>query len=304
MREIPREQRWLSAAQLMAARLPQRAPILDPILSGKSLAMLYGPRGLGKTFVALSIAYAAASGTSFLGWRAPRPHKVIYVDGEMAAIDMRQRLALLGPPPPTLDFLLADLVPSSPPDIATRQGQTWLMENWGRPELVVLDNLSSLAGFRSGDPDDWNDLQRFLMLQRRFGRAMLLVHHANKQGVQRGGNRKEDVLDLVIGMRRPADYAPAEGARLEIHFDKARGLSGDAIEPIEAQLETVGPGIVQWRWQPVAGGPELRRAAGLLNEGRSAEHVAIELGISRAKAFRLRRRALVAGLFKPMEARP
>jgi RecA-family ATPase len=47
--------------------LPERITFLDPILSSKSLALLYGPRGLGKTFVALGIAWAAAAGASFLG---------------------------------------------------------------------------------------------------------------------------------------------------------------------------------------------------------------------------------------------
>ena len=81
------------------------------------------------------------------------------------------------------------------------------MEAWGHPELVVLDNLSSLACF-TGDPDRWGNLQRFPMLQHRFGRAVLMVHHTNKKGLQRGTNRREDVLDIVMSLRRPLDYAP------------------------------------------------------------------------------------------------
>jgi RecA-family ATPase len=50
--------------------------------------MLYGQRGLGKTHVALGIAYAVASGGAFLRWRAPVPRRVLYVDGEMAAVDI------------------------------------------------------------------------------------------------------------------------------------------------------------------------------------------------------------------------
>src|SRR5688500_9992632 len=101
--------RRLSALELETLALPEREAILDPILDSKSIALLYGPRGLGKTFVALGIAWAAASGGSFLGWRATRPHQVVYVDGEMAAVDLRRRLALFGATPPTLDFILADL---------------------------------------------------------------------------------------------------------------------------------------------------------------------------------------------------
>src|SRR5881394_4270692 len=95
----------LTAPELVAECLPA-SPILAPILTSKSLALLHGPRGLGKTFLALAIARAVAAGESVLGWRSPRPHRVTYVDGEMAAADIRQRLARLGPLPPTLELIL------------------------------------------------------------------------------------------------------------------------------------------------------------------------------------------------------
>jgi len=91
--------RPLTAPELIAADLPERRTILDPILSTKSLALLYGPRGSGKTFLALGIAWAAASGGRFLDWQAARPRRVVYVDGEMAAVDMRERLRLFGAMP-------------------------------------------------------------------------------------------------------------------------------------------------------------------------------------------------------------
>jgi KaiC/GvpD/RAD55 family RecA-like ATPase len=285
----------IPATELMVADLPERKAILDPILATKSLALLYGPRGLGKTFVAMGIAWAAASGTTFLDWRAHRPHRVVYVDGEMAAVDMKARLRLFGAVPSTLDFILADMHAASPPDIGRLEGQRRLMEAWGQPDLVVLDNLSSLAGFEAGDPDRWSELQRFLMLQRRFGRAMLLVHHANKKGLQRGTNRREDVLDVVMAMRRPADYAPRQGARFEIHFDKARGLHGNAVDPIEARLETDASGVAHWSWHP-AQEALLQRAAALLNDGLNASRMAVQLGISRGHGYRLRDRALERGL--------
>src|SRR5471032_881338 len=117
--------RGISAAELLAAELPARRIILesgrDPILTSKSLVLLYGPRGVGKTFVALGIAWAAATGGRFLGWQAPKPRRVVYIDGEMAAADLRDRLRLFGAPPEigpgtmpdTLTFLLGDLHPGT-----------------------------------------------------------------------------------------------------------------------------------------------------------------------------------------------
>ena len=289
----------LSAPELMSAPLPARETILDPILTTKSLALLYGPRGIGKTYVALGIAWAAATGASFLGWRARRPHRVLYVDGEMAAADMRERLASFGPAPPTLDLMLVDLQAGTQPDLATPDGQYRLMESWGLPELVVLDNLASLVGFKSGDPDAWGNLQRFLVLQRQLGRAVLMVHHANKQGAQRGSSRREDVLDLVLALRRPDGYAAREGARMEIHFEKTRGLYGDAVAPIEARLETGEPdepgGAARWTWGP-ARTDTLTQLVALLKEGLNPNQAARALGISKSKSYLLRQRAVERGL--------
>jgi hypothetical protein len=279
----------LSGPELAKARLPTAEPILAPILNNKSLALLYGPRGLGKTFVALGIARAAAMGESFLGWTAARPHKVLYVDGEMAAVELRQRLMRFGPVPDTLDFILADLNKGPILDLARSDDQVRLVQSWGRPELVVLDNLASLAGLKDGDPDRWHELQRFLVLQRQFGRAVLLVHHANKKGLQRGSSRREDVVDLVMAMRRPDDWTPADGTRFEIHFEKARSLHGAAVEPLAVHLETRDDSQ-RWSVQPVVD-PTLRRAVALLDKGLSASDMGEALGLSRATAFRLQKRA-------------
>jgi hypothetical protein len=285
----------LTAEELTTTALPERATLLDPILAANSLALFYGPRGLGKTFVAMGIAWATASGGSFLNWHASRPHRVLYVDGEMAAAGLQARLKLLGSAPPTLKFMIADLGTRSLPDLGHYTGQLRLQQAWDDPDLVVLDNLSSLVGFRSGDPDCWNELQRFLLAQRRIGRAMLVVHHANKKGEQRGINRREDVVDLVMAIRRPADYQPAEGARFEIHFEKARDLYGEATNPIEARLHVDPLGVARWDWRPLQVG-ELERVATLLKDGLTPLQAARELGMSRAKSYRLRKRAIEVGL--------
>jgi hypothetical protein len=128
------------------------------------------------------------------------------------------------------------------------------------------------------------------MLQRRAGRAMLIVHHANKKGLQRGTNRREDVLDLVMALRRPADYQAQEGARFELHFEKTRGLFGEAVEPIEARLETDNVGVARWSWRSVHVG-DLERVAALLKAGLNPNQIAQELGISKSRSYRLRDRA-------------
>ena len=67
----------LPATDLARAAFPAPEAILGPILSRGSQCLVYGPPGVGKSMVALGIAHAAATGDSFLGWHAPRPHRVL-----------------------------------------------------------------------------------------------------------------------------------------------------------------------------------------------------------------------------------
>lgn len=86
--------------------------LLAPILPERSLAMLYAPRGIGKSWLGLTIGLAIASGGSVLRWGAPRPRRVLLVDGEMVLCDLQTRLNLilagLGTKIPNDGFRVAD----------------------------------------------------------------------------------------------------------------------------------------------------------------------------------------------------
>ena len=54
--------------------------------------MLYAPTGIGKTNFAIAMAVEIADGCEFLHWRGRRKARVLYIDGEMSARLMTQRL--------------------------------------------------------------------------------------------------------------------------------------------------------------------------------------------------------------------
>src|SRR6185437_16851592 len=128
----------LPAARLRA-NLPPRGDLLSPWLGCDTAALVYGPPGIGKSFLALGIAWAVASGGSFLGWRSTRPRRVLYVDGEMGAAELSDRLALFGPLPDRLSPNLR-IVPHDRPggvrlDLGTEDGILRLMAGWNDPQL-------------------------------------------------------------------------------------------------------------------------------------------------------------------------
>jgi len=283
-----------AAALLEAVGAPQPF-ILDPILSPDTAALIYGPAGVGKSFLALGLALAAAGGGSFLGWTAPRPYNVLYLDGEMSPEAVAGRLRLFGPPPPSLRMWLAAGQEGPQLDLSTEDGIVRLMASWGAVDLVIVDSLSSLAGVTHRDPERWSEMGWFLAFQQRMGRAVVLVHHANREGALRGISRRADAMDVIMALRRPRDWQPADGARFELHLEKVRHQSGAAVAPIEAQLRTGPDGRAEWHWHR-GESAALRRAATLLQQGMSAEAVGKAIGVSPRTAYRLQRRARGVGM--------
>jgi len=289
----------LPASEILASHLAPKRPILRPILCDESLALLYGPRGIGKSFLALGIAWAAAMGDRFLTWSANGRHRVLYIDGELTGADLQQRLAALGPPPPTLHFLSAGLQYRALPDLDYDGDpeMAWepRLETGYLPELLVVDSLSSVIGETLKGAERWDKARRWLLRMRAMGMAVLVVHHSARGGAPRGPSHREDVFDLVMGLRPPAGYRPRDGLRFELHYEKARGLHGAAVDPFEARMTTGRDGSAQWDCHSI-GSAELHRVAALLEHGLNPNQIARELGISKSKSYRLRERAMRDGL--------
>jgi AAA domain len=302
MREVPPRLRPLTAAEFLRLALPPRSLILDPWLPTQGLAMIYSARGVGKTHLALGIAYAVAAGSSLLGWTTPEPRRVIYLDGEMPASTMQTRMAAIiagsNDRPPAddyLQFLSADLTEGGLPDLSAGQGQAEIDAAIGQAELIIVDNISTLVRTgRENEAEGWLPVQEWALSHRRAGRSVLFIHHAGKGGLQRGTSRREDVLDTVIALRRPSDYATDQGARFEILIEKSRGFCGDDARSIEARYEERDRAAI-WTRTEIADA-EVTRVADALNGGLSIREAADELGIHKSKVERLKKKASEQGL--------
>ena len=294
--------RTLNAATLLGTVFPPRELVLGPWLPAKGLGMVYGPRGIGKTHLTLGAAYAVATGGTFLRWRAPRPRRVLVMDGEMPAVVLQERLAAImdatSPEPPSPDFLRLlpmDLQDGGDLDLSDESCHPALEAAIADAELLIVDNISTLArGGRENEAESWSPVQQWALRQRRAGRTVLFVHHAGKGGQQRGTSRREDVLDTVVALRRPADYRPDEGARFEVHFEKARGFHGDDAQPFEAALipgtSGISPKCPSWTMRDLADA-EMARVMAMAADGMSVRDIAEELGMSKSKVARLQAKA-------------
>ena len=283
--------RTLDVAELLRTTFQPREMVLGPWLPGKGLAMIYGLRGAGKTHLSLGIAYAVATGGAFLRWQAPRPRRVLIIDGEMPAVVLQERMAnivamanLEPPSPDGLRFLPMDLHDGGGLDLSNDRCHARLEAVIDGADLLIVDNISTLAsgGGRENEAESWTPIQQWALHQRRSGRSVLFIHHAGKGGQQRGTSRREEVLDTVIALRRPTDYQPDQGARFELHYEKARGLHGDDANPFEASL---GDGGI-WTTRDLAD-VDMARVLTLSAEGESVRDIATALGMSKSRVQRL-----------------
>ena len=285
--------------------VPAREMLLSPILPERSLAMLYAPRGLGKSWLALSIGLSVAAGQPLLRWSAPRQRNVLFVDGEMPIVALQKRLKAIAVgmgsdiPNDRFRILAAEQVEAGI-NLSTEEGQQSLEPLLEGLDLLILDNLSTLCTSGSESASDaWVPMQNWLLSLRRRGVSVLLVHHAGTNGRQRGTSRREDALDTVIALRRPEDYSPEQGAKFEIHFEKLRNrVDAAGAMPFEARLDSLdadGQQSIHWFSSDLKS-PMLMRAAELFADGLTVREVAASLRISKSEAGRLRIRAIEDGL--------
>jgi putative DNA primase/helicase len=286
----------LTLSELFDLEIKAREMMLDPILPEKGLVMVYAYRGVGKTHVALGIAYAVASGGTFLKWKAPKPRRVLLVDGEMPAAALRDRLAGIvasaqqEATPDAMRVIAGDLIEEGGiGNLADPAVQAELDKYLDGVDLLILDNLSSLtAVIRDNDQESWTTIQQWLLRLRRRGISVLLVHHAGKAGEQRGTSRREDVLDTSISLRRPSDYVASEGARFEVHIEKGRGFTGDAAKQFEAKLTADPGGRPIWTIHEIADVQKARVEA-LVADGLSVRDIAEETGIPKSTVHRIKK---------------
>ena len=284
----------LTISDFLTLELPERSFLLNPIIPQQGLALLYAPRGLGKTYAALSIALAVASGGEVYGWQATTPHQVLYIDGEMPACSMQERLnglskgmGLSVPSPEFFQIITPDLQTVPMPNLASTVGQQAIDALIQDIKLVVIDNLATLCrNGRENESDSWMPVQSWLLDLRRRGLSVLIVHHAGKSGDQRGTSAKEDIMDTVISLKRPKGYTMQEGARFEVHLTKARGVAGEEVKPFEAQLIEEDTAL-SWKKRDIEEA-ELGQLKKHLENGLSIREIADEMGKSKSAVQRLK----------------
>jgi putative DNA primase/helicase len=226
--------------------------LMEPWLTNPSYNLIYGPKGLGKTFVTAGIAVTVATGGKMLDWKAPKPEKVLYIDGEMDCFELQERIERM-----SMGLNYDNLHILSVPDMVRRnydapvlrdeRVQRYLIDKLTGEgfKMVVLDNVSAL--FPSGDEnkkESWENPDGFMKELRAKGVTVILVHHCGKLNAEgrssgpRGTSSIEDALNMSIELEPVPGHDPEDGCALIMHWRKNRSVIGTAVK--KKQIELLG----------------------------------------------------------------
>jgi KaiC/GvpD/RAD55 family RecA-like ATPase len=191
-------------------------PLLGPLSRG-CVTLLCGPRGVGKSWLALALAHTAARGGTLATWRAHRKHRVVYLDVAGSEAVLHERLIALGPdkPPPSLVIVPGDAQAGGLPDLSLESGRTALDHLITDCDLLVIDGVSALVRKGRGVGARWAALDDWLRSLRRRYMAVLLVDTKEPKALS-------DVADAVLKVDRPADGVQEGDLRLQAKLLSSR----------------------------------------------------------------------------------
>jgi len=295
----------IDADQFLSVEIPPRKEIL-PWLLEQMIVLISGWRGTGKTWFGLTLFDAISRGKPFAPWPVINSVSSLYVDGEMAASELQERLRLLskgkGPRKNPMIIYNDAYANSLGVPRANLLNEKWrddlksfLIEN--QVKVLGLDNISSLApGIDENSKKDWDPINRWLIELRFSGIASMLFHNEGKGGNQRGTSGREDNIDVSLALIQPPDYFIEQGARFIAQFKKMRIHVKDPsmISDHEFQLTMVKDHV---EWATVISKTQSKlQVLRLLSRGLKQADIVKSLCITKGRVSQIRTQAIEKGL--------
>jgi len=214
--------------------------LIRGVLEEGTLAMVFGEPGVGKSFLAVSMACCIATGSNWND-REVKKGMVVYIAGEghgglgrrLKAWSIKHGVDLAGSP---LRVSKGPAALSDPGTVdavseAIRQAQE---EESEVPRLVIIDTLA--RNFGSGDENSTKDMQEFIKavdeLRQRHGCTVLIVHHTGhaEKGRARGAIALKGAVDAEYRIQEQSGRISLESTKMK---------DGPCPSAMSLKLETV-----------------------------------------------------------------
>ncbi len=233
--------KMLRVSDELAVGLETDQWVIQDVLGG--MGVVWGPSGSYKTFVALSMALAVATGKAWYGHEVIQG-RVVYVVGEGGWGRFAYRIMAaakeMGISVESLDQF--HVIPS-PVDLSRESKETAelfveIAKLPTKPVLIVIDTLSRCL---PGDENKQEAMQGFVStldeIRQEWGTTVLVIHHANRQGTIRGSTVLRAAADVSIETKRGTD---GHNRCLHLVADKLKEADTETFEPKMLYPKVVG----------------------------------------------------------------
>lgn len=194
-------------------RMPPPTWLIEPVMPQGGLVGLYGPPGVGKSFLAIDIALSIASGRPWQGHQT-QSGAVLYVAAEgSAGITKRVAAWLKVHVVRPGDVRVAWLTTGVPVN-ADSKDMSVLMDRISHelrdtPTLIIIDTLARCF---DGDENQQEDMGRFIggvdLLRREYEATVMVVHHTRLDGERERGNTAfRGAADTMMSIKRKSGSA-------------------------------------------------------------------------------------------------
>lgn len=210
------ERPWRSSARFVAEARPGIEWLIDGVLPKGAVVLLSGREGSMKSYLALSMAHAVATGSPWLG-KQTKQGPALYLDGEMDTAVLSDRLRGIDPHGQVHIWTWTD---GTFPD---RLNGDVLQRAAKEHVLIIVDPLRRhMDGLKENSADDMSQVTKDLRELKRYGATVLVLHHAPKDTERqdyRGSTELGAGVDLTMMLTMKET---AGGAVLTLNSRKTR----------------------------------------------------------------------------------
>lgn len=226
--------RLYSTSELL--NLPAPTWQVEGAIPAGGLVAIYGPPGVGKSFVTIDLALSIATGRDWFGRKVEQGF-VVYISAEGGAgISKRVRAWLTHNDVDAKDANVAWLI--EPMSInADSEQMTMLMnriveEIRKTPSLIIVDTLARCF---EGDENGQEDMGKFIggvdMLRHELNCTVLVVHHSRLDGTRERGNTSfRGAVDTMISLAKTDTL---------IELSCVKQKDAEDFKPIQLELQPV-----------------------------------------------------------------
>ncbi|MFC1481833.1 AAA family ATPase [Candidatus Neomarinimicrobiota bacterium] len=239
--------------------------VITGLLPIESILQIYGVPKVGKSLLALNIAFHLAAGLPWFNLDIPKPQKVLYIGIEGGLWSLRDRVKAISggwasPQDDMIHFwpvLAFDIL--SPAHYAMLESEVETI----RPDIIMLDPLIKL---HTSEENDNGAMQRVMDALRSLvvakSRSLIFVHHSSKGSKQNRGSARgaSSILgDVDCSIRLEWEKAEEHSGARRLYFEDVRHCEAPDSLYLELEPETLsfvcdksGQGIVE---QILSNGP-------------------------------------------------